>query len=180
MDKVHFLLFPWWTYLVYCLTLIWIFTLDFKIKKSNSLIIDIVHQVKYQTTHDKKKHSRKEAFLNWNQMRHLESHILNNHFVALSFLSKVFPRGELAPCPTHPHPLHISHLSSHLSAHGSIQSAWTLSDSHLGSKAKLSKVTVQPPPYNEQNPTHMKLATPEPHASCRALWVAMTHLPRDH
>lgn len=72
----------------------------------------------------------------------LKSHTLRNHFVALGFWSEVFiPNGRIGLSPAHQHPLHVSHLSSHLSTHRSLQSAWILSDSHLGSKAKLSKVT---------------------------------------
>lgn len=74
-------------------------------------------------------------------MRLLKRHTLKNHFAALSFLCKVFPRGELAPLPP-ASPLLVSPICQGICQHAAvIQRAWTLSDPHLGGAAKLSGVT---------------------------------------
>lgn len=81
---------------------------------------------------------QKEPF--WlNQMRLLKSHVLRDHFVALSFCLKYSPGENLPPLAPR-HPLYMSHLSSRLSARRAARRAWPLSEAHLGNTAELPHV----------------------------------------
>lgn len=111
----------------------------------------------------------------------LKSHTLRNHFVALGFWSEVFiPNGESAPLlPTST--LFTSPICQAICQHTGVSRVpgfcqiliWEAKQSCLKSLA-------EPPPYNDQNPALEKPGPPaKPRSWNRALWVAVTHLPRE-
>lgn len=101
-------------------------------------------------------------------MRLLKSHTLGSHFVALSVLSKLFPRGELAPLPP-TSTLFASPICQDICQHTAGSKVpglcqilvWEVKQSCL-------KSLTQTPPYNEQNPACVKPAPREPGTWSRA------------
>lgn len=112
---------------------------------------------------------QKEPF--WlNQMRLLKSHVLRDHFVALSFCLKYSPGENLPPLAPR-HPLYMSHLSSRLGCPKGLAFVRGSSGKHSGAASR----PTQPPPNSEQTQP-MRDPPRLTHTRSMERWVAVTHL----